>query len=333
MSRIKVGVSLYSLQDQYLTKKMNLEDILHYVKECGAEGIEILPDQMLKGSPDLTDEQVADWNRMIGETGLQPVIADVFLNTNLYKNRTLTRRECIDLLIKEIKQANRLGIKLIRLVSMVPYWVIEPLLPYCQKYDVTIAIEVHAGMAFDVKATNDFMTIPSIGAIIGSFFAPALAKKIGTRNALMSTMILQAIGLIVMYMAPFDNLTMVLVGDWIFGIFNVGFAYSLSMVADSVDYMEWKTGVRTDGTAYATYGLATKFGNAFGGSIGVLLLAGFGYVANAEQTPQALAGINTVVNLIPAILFILSALACLLWNKSDKDMEALREEVKNRHSK
>ena len=97
-----------------------------------------------------------------------------------------------------------------------------------------------------------------------------------------------------MYLAPFDNLSMVLVGDWIFGIFNVGFAYSLSMVADSVDYMEWKTGVRTNGTAYATYGLATKFGNAFGGSIGVLLLAGFGYVANAEQTPQALAGINTV---------------------------------------
>ena len=157
MSRIKAGVSLYSLQDQYLTKKMSLEDIMHYVKECGAEGIEILPDQMLKGTPDLTDEQVADWNRMLKETGLQPVIADVFLNTNLYKNRTLTKRECIDLLIKEIKQANRLGIHLIRLVSMVPYWVIEPLLPYCEKYDVTIAIEVHAGMAFDVQATNDFI--------------------------------------------------------------------------------------------------------------------------------------------------------------------------------
>lgn len=94
---------------------------------------------------------------MLKETGLQPVIADVFLNTNLYKNRTLTKRECIDLLIKEIKQANRLGIHLIRLVSMVPYWVIEPLLPYCEKYDVTIAIEVNAGMAFDVQATNDFI--------------------------------------------------------------------------------------------------------------------------------------------------------------------------------
>lgn len=185
--------------------------------------------------------------------------------------------------------------------------------------------------SFTMIAT--IMTIPSIGAIIGSFFAPALAKKIGTRNALMGTMVVQGIGLIIMYLAPFDNMTMILVGDWIFGIFNVGFAYSLSMVADSVDYMEWKTGVRTDGTAYATYGLATKFGNAFGGSVGVLLLAAFGYVAKAEQTPEAMAGINTVVNLIPGIVFVLAALACLLWDKSDKDMENLREEVKARRNK
>lgn len=157
MSRIKTGVSLYSLQDQYLTKKMSLEDIMHYVKECGAEGIEILPDQMLKGAPDISEETLAEFQRMIQETGLTPVISDVFLNTNLYKNRTLTKKECIDLLIKEIKLANRLGMKLIRLVSMVPAWVIEPLLPYCEQYDVTIAIEVHAGMAFDVQATNDFI--------------------------------------------------------------------------------------------------------------------------------------------------------------------------------
>ena len=92
-----------------------------------------------------------------------------------------------------------------------------------------------------------------------------------------------------------------------FGLFNVGFPMTLSMVADSVDYMELKTGLRTDGTAYATYGLATKFGNAVGGAVGVLLLGLFGYVANAEQTAEALRGINIVVNLLPAILFFLGA--------------------------
>lgn len=120
------------------------------------------------------------------------------------------------------------------------------------------------------------MTIPSLGGIVGSFFVPALAKKFGKRNCLMVSAIVQGIGLLVIYMAPFDNIPMVLAGDCIFGLFNVGFPLSLSMVADSVDYMEYEKGVRTDGTAYATYGLATKIGNALGGSVGVLLLSAFG---------------------------------------------------------
>lgn len=106
---------------------------------------------------------------------------------------------------------------------------------------------------------------------------------------------------------------------------------TLSMVADSVDYMELKTGIRTDGTAYATYGLATKIGNALGASIGVLLLAAFGYVANQEQTTKALNGINIVVNLIPAILFFVAAGACLLWNMSDKDADDIRVKLKEKN--
>ncbi len=176
------------------------------------------------------------------------------------------------------------------------------------------------------------MTIPSLGGIIGSFFVPFFAKRFGKRAVLMGSMLIQAVGLLVIYFAPFDNITMVLVGCWIFGLFNVGFPMTLSMVADSVDYMELKTGIRTDGTAYATYGLATKVGNAIGGSIGVLLLAAFGYVANAEQTVESMNGINIVVNLIPAILFILGAAACLLWDMSDKDADEIREKLKAKNN-
>lgn len=157
MARIKTCVSLYSLQDEYLNKRMSLRDIMNFVKENEVEGIEILPDQMLKGAPNLSKKTVKEWNDLIAETGLKPVIADVFLNTNLYRNRTLTKRECIDLLIKEIIQADKLGIHLIRLVSMVPYWVLEALLPYCKKYDVTLALEIHAGMAFDIPETQAFI--------------------------------------------------------------------------------------------------------------------------------------------------------------------------------
>lgn len=174
------------------------------------------------------------------------------------------------------------------------------------------------------------MTIPSIGGIIGSLFVPFFAKRFGKRNVLMGSMFVQAIGLFVIYAAPFDNMTMVLVGCWIFGLFNVGFSMSLSMLADAVDYMELETGVRTDGTAYATYGLATKIGNALGGALGVMALGAFGYVANAEQTAQALKGINIVVNLIPSICFAVAAALCLLWKMTDKDADDIRAKLAER---
>ena len=75
MSEIKTCVSLYSLQDEYLNHRMDLKDIMHFVKDNGVQGVEILPDQMLKGAPDISDETVAKWHELLKETGLTPVIA------------------------------------------------------------------------------------------------------------------------------------------------------------------------------------------------------------------------------------------------------------------
>ncbi len=154
---IKTCVSLYSLQYEFMHKRMSLEDIVRFLTEEGVQGIEILPDQSIHGTPHPSEADLANWNRLIARYDLKPVCADVFLNTNLYGNRTLTKRECIDLLIDEIKLAHRLGIPLIRLVSMVPGFIIEPLLPYAEKYDVAFALEIHAGMSFDTPATQGFI--------------------------------------------------------------------------------------------------------------------------------------------------------------------------------
>lgn len=171
------------------------------------------------------------------------------------------------------------------------------------------------------------MTIPSIGGVIGSFFVAPLSKKFGKKRIAVFTLIGQGIGLLVVYFAPFENLGMIMAGHWIYGIFNCGFPLFLSMVADSVDFQEHKTGQRTDGSFYAMYGLSTKLGNALGSAVGVLLIAGFGYVANAEQSAATKAGINLTVNLIPAILMIAAAIILgVLWNKSDDDFNQIRKE-------
>ena len=62
-------------------------------------------------------------------------------------------------------------------------------------------------------------------------------------------------------------------------------------------------------------------------------MAAFGYVAGShEQTEAALKGINTTVNLIPAILLVCAAvLLWILWDKSDKDFDDIRERLRNKH--
>ncbi len=154
---IKSCVSLYSLQYQYLTGKMNLEEIVKYVKSLGTEGIELLPDQMIPGAPEPSEETLAKWDEIIKNNPIGLACDDCFLNTNLYKNRELTKRECIDLIKKEIKLAHRLGFKVLRLVSMVPAWVLEPCLETAEKYDVCMCIEIHAGLGFGVPKTEEFL--------------------------------------------------------------------------------------------------------------------------------------------------------------------------------
>lgn len=177
------------------------------------------------------------------------------------------------------------------------------------------------------------MTIPSIGGIIGSLIVAPLANKFGKKKILAVTLLGQGIGLFIVYFAPFTNMTQIMIGHWVYGIFNCGFPICLSMVADCVDYWEDKTGVRQDGSYYATYGLSTKLGNAIGSAAGVLIISGFGYVAGSmKQTPAALSGINLTVNLIPAILLVVAAvIVIVLWDKSDKDFDDIRADIKKRN--
>lgn len=158
MSKIKRAVSTYSLQDQYARGKMNLEGIFEYITSLGA-GIEFISDQMLKGTPEPSDEVLEEWDRLVAKYRPELVCNDVFINTCLYKNRELTDKEALDLLIKEIKLAHRLGFKMIRLVSNTRASIIEPALPYAIENDVVMTLEIHAGMSLDQPLTQAFIKV------------------------------------------------------------------------------------------------------------------------------------------------------------------------------
>lgn len=177
------------------------------------------------------------------------------------------------------------------------------------------------------------MLAPSVCGIISSLMVPKVMSKFGKRTTLQIAVTCQGIALLAMYFTPFENLTLIIIESGLVGFFNVSFPCSLSLLGDAIDYNEYKTGVRNDGIAYATYGLAQKLGNAIGASVGVLLLAAFGYVANAQQTPETLHGINMVVNLMPAIIFFLTAIFAFTWRLKDSEADEVRAKLHERKNK
>ena len=168
---IKSSISLYSLQYQYLWGKMSLADIFQFAKNLGTDGIELLPDQMLHGAPEPEEDTLRMWDDLVTKYPMGLASDDVFLNTNLFANRELTKRECVALMKKEIRLAHRLGFHSIRMVSMVPAWILEPCLELAVEQDVTLNIEIHAGLGFGVKKTDEYieemlrLTSPYIGIV------------------------------------------------------------------------------------------------------------------------------------------------------------------------
>lgn len=158
MGKIKRGMSLYSFQHQYVTKNMNLEDMFKFMNENDI-GMEILGDQMIKRSPNPSEETYRQWDELREKYQVVPVCNDIFINMNLFKNRTLTTKECTKILEQELVMAHRLGFPMVRLVSLTPPEVVEPALSLAEKLNIVMALEVHAGMGFDNPKTLAFIEL------------------------------------------------------------------------------------------------------------------------------------------------------------------------------
>ena len=61
MSKIKLGVTLYSFSTEYCKGIMTLEDCIRTAKELGAEGFEIVATQMIPSYPFISDKFLGEF--------------------------------------------------------------------------------------------------------------------------------------------------------------------------------------------------------------------------------------------------------------------------------
>ncbi|MEH7085525.1 glycoside-pentoside-hexuronide (GPH):cation symporter, partial [Neobacillus drentensis] len=155
----------------------------------------------------------------------------------------------------------------------------------------------------NAKALSMVGLLQSIAIFVAMPFVKPLVTKFGKKEVASSGLLLAAIVYGVLYLLP--NLTatqfigILTVGMLGYGIFNL---VIWAFVTDVIDYHEYLTGLREDGTVYSIYSMARKVGQAVAGGVGGAAIAAVGYNANLKaQTADTLQGIHTLGTLVPAI--------------------------------
>ena len=92
-----------------------------------------------------------------------------------------------------------------------------------------------------------------------------------------------------------------------------------AIVPDTVEYSEWKEGIRQEGMLYGIFYFVFKFGAAVAGFLAGQILSLTGYVANQPQTETALLGIRLLLTLLP-FAFILAGIVILSFFPIDAAM-------------
>ncbi|GAA3316766.1 hypothetical protein GCM10020331_013750 [Ectobacillus funiculus] len=105
-------------------------------------------------------------------------------------------------------------------------------------------------------------------ALVGIIAVPFLAKKLGKRNTLLLGFIISSLGQIILYLGAESVTIPTIITGRVLGMVGFGLVGGLkfAMIADTVDYGEWKSGVRAPGLLMAASTFGVKFGMGIGGS-------------------------------------------------------------------
>nr|WP_244966967.1 MFS transporter [Listeria grandensis] len=99
---------------------------------------------------------------------------------------------------------------------------------------------------------------------------------------------------------------------------GIGTAGFFAMIADTIEYGEWKTKKRIEGLTYSAASVGTKIGGGVGAALVGWLLALVHYNGTLATQPEAVSSMIVWINLwIPGMICLIVAIV-LSFNKVDK---------------
>ncbi|MBQ9964578.1 MAG: MFS transporter, partial [Clostridia bacterium] len=187
--------------------------------------------------------------------------------------------------------------------------------------------------------------VQMIGFVPMFFFMPFIKKivnKYGKKEASVAGTLVSLAGGLVMLVFPLipnkgASLIVYLIGLVLFGLgMGVYTCVSWALMADAIDYSEWKFGKREEGTVYSLHSFFRKLAQGVGPSVVLAIMGLLGYVSDLGTGGQSAA---TTYNMcwLAGGLYMFSAVVQLIglglvYNLDKKTMEQMNTELAARRN-
>ena len=187
--------------------------------------------------------------------------------------------------------------------------------------------------------------VQMIGFVPMFFFMPFIKKivnKFGKKEASVGGTIVSLVGGLIMLIFPMIpdkgiSLVVYLIGLCLFGMgMGIYTCVSWALMADAIDYSEWKFGKREEGTVYSLHSFFRKLAQGVGPSIVLAIMGLMGYVSDLGTGGQSAATSYNMCWLV-AGLYLFSAVVQLIglgwvYNLDQKTMNQMNSELAERRA-
>jgi sugar (glycoside-pentoside-hexuronide) transporter len=188
---------------------------------------------------------------------------------------------------------------------------------------------MHRKDLISVANSLDFVSLATI------FFLPFFCRITTKRNVWVWALVGSMLAQVIVYFGMQSMSVSLVMAGWTAGFLASGVAMAMpfSVLSDSVDYGEWKSGIRAVGLLTAIgAAFCLKAGSGLGGALPAWILDRHSYVPNVEQTARSLYGIQLSFIWLPALCYAFAVLPVLFYHRYEQLEPQIRFDLEQRRA-
>jgi glucuronide carrier protein len=177
--------------------------------------------------------------------------------------------------------------------------------------------------------------VQTVGMVAAAAVVPKAVDALGKRLTYIVAGAIAAIAGLAVAVAPGSTPA---IGLAFFGVLGLGLGAINTLIfalqPDTVEYGEWKSGVRAEGASYSLLSFTRKAGQGVGGAAAAYTIGIGGYVSGAaSQSDAALTSIRVAAGALPAITILAAAGVMLTYPLSEKALRRIVGELAERRAR